>query len=129
MPEQDLHLIRAEIDNRAMTTLLAARAYADQMIADLRSELALQRVDAGTGKERLNPADLPADQLITYDQFSWLLGPNPMKRRTVEKYGTDPYYKGRFVAGHRITRGKPVVWKAGDVAAWFAARGNLEVGQ
>lgn len=65
---------------------------------------------------QVNPADLPADALIQYDAFAHLMpGTN---RRMVE----DNAKAGRFIAGVRITPRKPMVWRAGAVAAWLAER-------
>lgn len=70
----------------------------------------------------ISPADLPAETLINYDQFKHLMpGTN---RRMIE----DNAKAGRFIAGVRITPRKPMVWRAGAVAAWLAERtAGLEV--
>ncbi|MFN3836840.1 MAG: hypothetical protein ACK4MI_03915 [Brevundimonas sp.] len=105
----------------AYDLLINAKAYTDSIIADLRAELAEKAPSRDEGAvERVNPADLPYDQLIGYDQFAWLLGPYALKRRTAERYGTQPEHAGKFVQGIRLSRGKPIVFKAGDVAAWIA---------
>lgn len=65
---------------------------------------------------QVNPADLPPDTLITYDQFKHLMPST--NRRMVE----DNAKAGRFVAGVRITPRKPMVWKAGHIATWLAER-------
>lgn len=64
----------------------------------------------------VNPADLPADALIPYAAFAHLM-PHT-NRRMVE----DNAKAGRFIAGVRITPRKPMVWRAGAVAAWLAER-------
>ena len=73
----------------------------------------------------VTPADLPADALITYDQFKHLMGPNPPLRATIEKY----VMLGTFeIAGVRLSPKKPVVFRAGAVAQMLQDRmAGLEV--
>lgn len=64
----------------------------------------------------ISPADLPAETLITYDDFKHLL-PNT-NRRMIEAGAK----AGRFAPGTRLTPRRPMIWRAGAVAAWLAER-------
>ncbi|MFN3930870.1 MAG: hypothetical protein ACK4JY_03890 [Brevundimonas sp.] len=66
----------------------------------------------------VTPADLPRDALITYDQFAWLMAPHAPQRATIEKSAR----KGDFVPGIRMTARSPMLFRAGAVADFLAAR-------
>lgn len=73
---------------------------------------------------RVHPADLPADTLITFDDFSHLM---PGVRRDVIELAAR---RGTFVPGTRFTPRAKMHFKAGDVAAYIAERlAALEVGK
>lgn len=77
----------------------------------------------------LNPADLPADQLLTYNQIVHLMGPDPLRRATVEKYALNDGYEKRFPRGFRRSPKTAVVWRAGDIAQFFNCKPSTEVAQ
>lgn len=64
----------------------------------------------------VNPADLPPEALITFDSFARLMP--GVRRKTIEKAAI----AGRFVPGIRMTERSPMVFRAGDVAAYLAER-------
>lgn len=71
----------------------------------------------------IHPADLPADALIDFDAFAWLL-PGGVRRQRIERSAR----AGNFPAGVRFTPRAKMVWRAGAVAAWLAERtAGLEV--
>lgn len=70
------------------------------------------------------PHELPADTLVTYEQFAPALP--GLTRDWVYKASRD----GRFVPGVRPSERKPMLFKAGAVAAWIAnLTAPLEAGQ
>ena len=100
------------------------------MVFTLQSGLAtaLRRLDekpqavTGGRSAPIDPGDRPADELIDYTQFVHMFGDHPLRRNTVEKYGMSPAFHYRFCAGHRPSPLAPVLWRAGDVAKFFADR-------
>lgn len=77
----------------------------------------------------LNPADLPSDELLTYNQIVHLMGPDPLRRATVEKYALNEGYEKRFPRGFRRSPKTAVVWRAGDIAQFFNCKPSTEVAQ
>lgn len=67
-------------------------------------------------KPQVAPCDLPPSTLISYDDFSSFVP--GMSRRYVERLAE----AGRFVPGVRLMPRKPLVFRAGAVAAWLAER-------
>lgn len=65
---------------------------------------------------QIAPADLPPATLISFDDFSGFVP--GMSRRYLERLAE----AGRFVPGVRLMPRKPMVFKAGSVAAWLAER-------
>lgn len=65
---------------------------------------------------QIAPADLPPATLISFDDFSGFVP--GMSRRYLERLAE----AGRFVPGVRLMPRKPMVFKAGAVAAWLAER-------
>lgn len=121
MSETQNYVTRDELAAAVADARFFARVITENAVAELRAELTKKAAPRDEGAvERVNPADLPYDQLIGYDQFAWLLGPYALKRRTAERYGIQPEHAGKFVQGIRLSPGKPIVFKAGDVAAWLA---------
>lgn len=75
----------------------------------------------------LNPADLPADQLLNYDQIVHLMGPDPLRRQTIEKYALNEGYEDRIPRGFRRSPKTAVVWRAADIAEFFNCKPSVEV--
>lgn len=67
---------------------------------------------------RVNPAALPAETWISYDQFSHLMGPGAVQRSSFEKYSRE----GRTIAGRRVSPKGHMVFRAGDVAQMLVER-------
>lgn len=67
---------------------------------------------------RVNPAALPAETWISYDQFSHLMGPRAVQRSSFEKYSRE----GRTIPGRRIGPKSHMVFRAGDVAQMLIER-------
>lgn len=67
-------------------------------------------------KPQIAPADLPPTTLITYNDFSDFVP--GLSRKYLEKMSE----AGRFVRGARLMPRKPLVFRAGAVAAWLAER-------
>lgn len=73
----------------------------------------------------LHPSDLPADALIDFDAFAWLL-PAGVRRQSVERSAR----VGNFPGGTRYTPRGKMVWRADRIAVWLAERdAALEAGQ
>lgn len=67
-------------------------------------------------KPQIAPADLPPQMLISHSDFSEFVP--GLGRRYLERMAE----AGRFIPGVRLMPRKPMVWRAGAVAAWLAER-------
>lgn len=77
-----------------------------------------------TQKHPIDPADLPPETLIKFADFAHLMP--GVTRLSIDRASV----AGRFVPGTRFTPRAPMHFKAGDVAAYLAARmAELEVGK